>query len=743
MTRKGVGAWTTREVAEANLFERDLLGLSSTARESYQESPDLFDELGRAPRPVSPNLPARALASPASTAPLALPPAIATEDWEAAPAPATAPAPAPAPPFPTNCTTLSVFRRVPLEVETATTVTAATPTTPPVNAITTTAVPRIADFAARLRSVSQRVGPADFLVENRGQALIDTGHFRVDPADATRFQVRVKGQLCHPARVGDPAKLPEGTNRFPVVVVIHGQHTAIDFNLTDTGGPRRTVPDGSGGTVTLIPARASVAFEVPNHLGYTNLQEHLAQQGIVSVSIDTNAANVLGSLTAFRAELGLAMLDHLRALDRDATSPLHGRLDFTRVGVVGHSRGGDAVATLAARNTRRPVERRFGIRSVVQIAPTDFTGMTRGPVRMNTTVTDSYLVVYGSHDGDVSGRFDPADLSQGWGFVGTGFRHYDRSGTQRAMVFIHGATHNRFNSVWIDPARHRAGSDARRLAEKQADNFDDAAVVDPALPVAAADPPGPGERDRRVLSDAAHRTLMREYIGGWLFKHLQGNAAAIGLFNGTGTNSLGTPVSLQWKHGQPVRTIDVFDDLDPRRSDIGGTSTAPPFVSERLIELSQLANIAHHDRVLRAEAPSGALRVYTSTIPAGKRNISGFSHVTFRLSKVFPDVTTPAAIAGTSFPPSIEVALFDGTNRRSVDAAAIATLNPRVVRPYPRTLGSLNLTKVEMQTFAVPLARYAAGIGAVSLSSVRAVEITFNASTGQEIHLDTLSFVTI
>jgi hypothetical protein len=297
--------------------------------------------------------------------------------------------------------------------------------------------------------------------------------------------------------------------------------------------------------------------------------------------------------------------------------------------------------------------------------------------------------------------------------------------------------------VWIDPARHRAGSPARALAEKQADNTLDALIVDPALPAASADPPAAGQRDRRVLSDSAHRTLMREYIGGWLFKHLQGDTSAVALFNGTGTNSLGTPVSLQWTNGAAVRTVDFFDDPDPRTSDVGGTSTAPAFVKERLIELSQLANIPHHDRVLRAEAPSGKVLVYTSKLPAGKRDVSRFSHLTFRMSKVFPDVTTPQTIAATSFPASIDVALFDGTNRRSVDAAAIAALNPRVLRPYHRTLGSDNLTKVEMQTFAVPLAQYSQGSGAVTLANIQAVEITFNATAGQEIHLDTLAFVRI
>lgn len=725
-----------RQDADVDRFTRDLFGESTLAEAHAPSSTrpfDLFDEIGRA-QPYRP-LP-RVMRSRSSIS-SPFPPVIPAEYWEA-------PATAPAPPFPTNCTTISVFRRVLLEAETAAAVTAATPTTPPVNRITTTAVPLIADFDARLPKTRQPAGTPDtFFEANAGRALLVTNHLRVDPADATRFQVRVKGQLCHPADAKDKTKLPEGKDRLPIVILIHGNHEAVVFNLVDTGGARRTVVTLSGNTLTFIPARATgVTFEVPNHLGYTNLQEHLATQGIVSVSIDTNAANELNSLMAFRGELGLAMLDHLRELDKDAKSPLHRRLDFTRVGIIGHSRGGDAVAILAAKNSRRKVKERYGIRSVVQIAPTDFTGMTNAALRMNTPVTDSYLVVYGSHDGDVSGAFDPAELSQAWGFGGTGFRHYDRSGTQRAMVFIHGATHNRFNSVWIDPARNPPGG-ARDLASKQADNDVDARTVDPALPAAASDPPGPGKRDRRVLSAAAHRTLMREYIGGWLFKQLLGATGSAALFNGTATNSLGTPVSLQWKHGPRVRTIDFFDDANPRRSDVGGASTAPPFVKERLIELSQLPNIPHHDQVLRADAPTGALRVYTTTVPAGKRDLSKLTHLTFRMSKVFPDISTPAKITGTAFPATIDVALFDGTNRVSVDAATIATLNPRAVLPYHRTIGSLNLTKVEMQTFAVPLAKFTSGGSPVNLSKVQAIEITFNATAGQEIHLDTLAFVAL
>src|SRR5688572_15773634 len=121
--RYGGGSRTGPAVAGASSFERDLLGHSESASESWAEFADLFEEPGR--RQVL------------RRAPLALPPAET--------AIAEAPTATQQAPFPTNCTTLSVYRRVPLEHETAALVTAASATTPPVASITRTAVARIAD----------------------------------------------------------------------------------------------------------------------------------------------------------------------------------------------------------------------------------------------------------------------------------------------------------------------------------------------------------------------------------------------------------------------------------------------------------------------------------------------------------------------------------------------------------------------------------------------------------------------
>lgn len=644
-------------------------------------------------------------------------------------------------PFATHCFDHSEFRSLDFTVDAgATPVVAATATTPP--QFTLGAQTRFRTIAGLDNNFPRERIPTgvatEFLVTTRGRSLLDIGHLRANPANAAEFQIRIRGVVCHPASAPGSTTLPSG-GRLPVAVLVHGNHVSISRTFADSGGARTTTVAGD----IEIPARVTLANEVESFRGYRYLQEELARQGIVSISVDTNAANFSGSLIRMRADLVLAALDELRRLDRDRSSPLHRRLDFSKVAMVGHSRGGDAVAMAAELNRRRSSGTRYSIRAVVALAPTDFTGMTARAdrLRMRSSRTASFLCIHGSHDGDVSGAFDPANRSQGWGFVGTGFRHYDRASTQRAMVFIHGATHNRFNTVWIDPAAHVAGSFAARLADAQADNNSDRPQVDPALPPSTAFPVPAGSRDARVLSDTQHRTLAIEYIGGWLRLWLLGQFAQQRLFIGDRANSLGTPIGLQWKLGRSIRGVDNFDDADPGHNVLGGRTTRPSFVQERLIELSNLPHSPHHDRVLEAGAPTGS-PTYISRIPSGKRNWRNFSALTIRVAKHFPILVAPADITAANFPPNLQITLFDGRVRSTLDHTVIAPLNPLTVRPYHRQLGGDNLTKVHMQTWQIPLTRFVGSTG-LSLGRIQAVEIEFGSTAIEPVHLDTLSLIKI
>ena len=203
---------------------------------------------------------------------------------------------------------------------------------------------------------------------------------------------------------------------MPVVLIVHGNHTA-----GDASDP-----------------------------GYAYLAAHLASRGLFAVSVDENFLNgdaffdYGGTEMGVRAWLLLAHLDTLRAWNADPSHPLHGRLDLDRVALVGHSRGGEAVAlapSLEAGDRQvagmPPAPDGFGIRAVVGIAPSD--GMYRGlPVALEGV---DYLVLQGAHDGDLPGF--------------SGLRTYHRAaladaGALKVALYAGRANHGRFNSIWND-----------------------------------------------------------------------------------------------------------------------------------------------------------------------------------------------------------------------------------------------------------------------------------------------------
>ncbi|WP_457302598.1 alpha/beta hydrolase family protein, partial [Phyllobacterium sp. P5_D12] len=138
----------------------------------------------------------------------------------------------------------------------------------------------------------------------------------------------VAGWIRYPQ---DPKPLaPKG--RFPVIVFEHGHHSPSD----------------------------------PSYKGYDYLAEELASHGYVVLSVDGNAIN--GKLSGdeegqARAQLILGTLDRLQQIDKlgqvdesGKAGPLDflkGKLDFTRVGIMGHSRGGQGVSNAIKYNQTR------------------------------------------------------------------------------------------------------------------------------------------------------------------------------------------------------------------------------------------------------------------------------------------------------------------------------------------------------------------------------------------------------
>lgn len=454
-----------------------------------------------------------------------------------------------------------------------------------------------------------------------------------DPADATRFLVERRLRIVYPALPFAPSTVA-GTGRLPTVMLVHGDHPG----WSDTGS-------------------------IANLDGYAAVQDELARHGIVSVSVDTNAATAFGSLLDMRADMVLGAVDSLRTLDADPTSPLFGRLDFDTVGLMGHGSGGAGVMEATRLNARRAPEERIGVAAVCLLATTD--------VRW-TTLTDvhtSFLgVVQGGLDGEVPGAGE-ASASQ----VGTGFRVYDEAECDKAMVFVDRAGHNRFNTVW-------------------------AAADDPLL--------DPADRER-LLTEADHRALADEYIGGLFRWRLLGDAEPRGLFDGTRTNSLGAEVSLQWSFGA-VR--EVLDDMDPLHPEHGVRTLGDASIqSMRIVAGDETGHVASVLVVEPPSTPSASTPEYTLELGLSGPVWHDYDALTFSVGTLV-DLTDEASIAAGQLPDFALVFRGFEDSLTIWSSELSGSLVPR--RPVFHRVIHLddtieNCTMLRLETMAVPTSRLA------------------------------------
>ena len=206
---------------------------------------------------------------------------------------------------------------------------------------------------------------------------------------------------------------PDGPGPFPLVVVVHGNH-----NMKDFSDP-----------------------------GYQYLGEHLASRGFILASLDENFLNgAMRNENDGRAWMLLKHLEAWRGFNDSASSPLHGKVDMHNIAIMGHSRGGEAVGHAAAFNrlSRYPDDAKvkfnfnFDIKSVVAIAPVDAQYKPAGQLTPVENV--NYLVIHGSHDGDVSSF--------------TGLRQWQRvkftDGKPwfKSAWYVYRANHGQWNTVW-------------------------------------------------------------------------------------------------------------------------------------------------------------------------------------------------------------------------------------------------------------------------------------------------------
>ncbi|MGZ2369270.1 hypothetical protein ACXR6G_05760 [Ancylomarina sp. YFZ004] len=213
---------------------------------------------------------------------------------------------------------------------------------------------------------------------------------------------------------------PEGEGPFPLAMIVHGNHSMQDYSDP----------------------------------GYEYLGELLASRGIILASVDENFIN--GSWSNFFDGLdnendarGWLLLEHLKVWhewNKTEDNLFYKKIDTANLALIGHSRGGEAVAHAAMFNklpfypddASIKFDYNYNIKSIVAIAPCD--GQYE-PGGSRTEIKDvNYFVIQGAQDADVSS------------FMGS--QQYERVKFKDSLyhfksgVYVYGANHGQFNTSW-------------------------------------------------------------------------------------------------------------------------------------------------------------------------------------------------------------------------------------------------------------------------------------------------------
>jgi len=241
---------------------------------------------------------------------------------------------------------------------------------------------------------------------------VDVSPFASVTGDAAKVREKFFGFTLKKAPLNGRVWYPDGPGPWPLVLIVHGNHNYREFSDP----------------------------------GYGYLGELLASRGFIMVSVDENFINGLSAENDGRAWLLLKHLEAWKAFNETADGPFFGRVDMSNIAVMGHSRGGEAAATAAAFNRlkyypddfKQEFTFNFDIKAVVAIAPVD--GQYKPSSVFTPLENVNYLIIHGSHDGDVS--------------TASGARQYERlqftDGQPwfKSMVFMYRANHGQWNTVW-------------------------------------------------------------------------------------------------------------------------------------------------------------------------------------------------------------------------------------------------------------------------------------------------------
>jgi hypothetical protein len=535
------------------------------------------------------------------------------------------------------------------------------------------------------------------------------------------------------AQVYRPDKLTSPP--YPLLIFLHGNHPTCGKDVP--GGPR--IDDNSEFTGDgKCPAgyrkftTGGIETGVPSDRGYEYLGTRLASHGYVVVSINANRGingrdgQVMTDPSLIRAR-GQLVLKHLQLLSewntkggnpRSIGVDLKGKLDFTNVGLMGHSRGGEGVrmAYLLYGKQSSPwpnkITNATTFKGIFEVAPTDIlAGATPAGISWN--------VLLPMCDGDV------ADLQ--------GVRPFDRvlesfresPATPKSSYTVWGANHNFYNTEW---------------------QVSDATVAGTAICNGPAHkalfPASPGSAAQRLTALSSIVAFFRSTVGGAVDPKLGQNfdpyfgLPATVFDEGNNQQAFPTRVDRGFTPSPNSATVTtVLDDFNTsplttakcgKLNDAGGVTT-------------RLGRVPNHDRIQRAcliswtkAAAKGADVFFQANWTGATENgedLAAFKTLEFRVSRQ-SSALNPAD--PTDF--SIQLASADAKFTKPL---LLSTYTKRKSNVESELTGPVGTTKGGphpiLQTVRIPLAEFE-DLDAVK-GNMRGVRFTFDKTAKGAIHL--------
>jgi hypothetical protein len=514
--------------------------------------------------------------------------------------------------------------------------------------------------------------------------------------------VEFRGSVHYPTNLSGPP--------HPLLVFLHGRHN-VCFQGTSNGTFTWPCPAGQE--------------PIPSYEGYDYLAQNLASYGYIVISISANGINAADAGTTdggalARAELIQTHLNLWKTFNTTGGAPFGtqfvGKVDLTRVGTMGHSRGGEGVVRHFQYN--QSLGSPYGIKAVFAIAPIDFNHEVINNVPL------AVLLPY--CDGDV--------------ITLEGVHYYDDSrynvpgdSAAKHVVLVMGADHDFYNTIWT-PSIFPAGA------------ADDWGFPSDSFCGTVA---GNGR-----LTPAQQEETALAYVAAFFRAHIGGESQFFPLLAGAvSVPAVASPskihVSYQAPDSRSSRLdINRFLNATSLTTDaVGGSITqsgltpyslcgatgepSPCLASQplgRQPHTDSFVGIGQLSQLMTGWAPGST---YTYTIPAGQGNAQAYQALQFRVAVDFADVRNSPGV-----PQDLSVVLTDGTGKTAsvrVSAVAPGSLyfppGNTAGSPVPRNI--LNMVRIPISSF------FNTGI---RLSDITSIQFKFNETAAGGIFITDVAF---